>query len=302
MRGGMIMIRQTAGTAAGFLALALVLVSGAACGDSPTGADGMVDSGSWYRTGFRWPHDGAPYESANFIVYSDAASFESRRKLAEIGEGLMVDLVDDFQIDPEGMFRWPPGQSKLHIYTFKNHDDKSWGGWGYYGGLMIYSLDHPVKDTELGNYSRVVTHELMHATEGLMKGTDNPRLVDVWLTEGIAEYVAGGTSSSGSITALATMDSLVATYGAVNPIAMHRYEDYPDVENLGYKYLYAMFELATGYLLHPDGLGRPESAIRDIYLDVRNGRRFSDAFEEQFGLSLQQFEDEFWGRMRDFLE
>jgi hypothetical protein len=296
------MRRQTDGAAPHVLVFALVLFSGAACGDSPTDQDGMVDSGSWYRTGFRWPHDGAPYESANFIVYSDAASFEAREKLSEIGESLMVELIDDFEIDPATMFRWPPSQSKLHIYTYRDRYEQSWGGWGYYGGLMIYSLDHPIRSTELGNYTRVVTHELMHATEGLLKGTDNPRLVDVWLTEGIAEYVAGGTSSSGSITSLATLDSLVATYGGVNPVAMHRYEDYPDVENLGYKYLYAMFELATKYLLDPDGLGRPESAIRDIYLDVRNGARFETLFEERFGLSLQRYEEEFWERIRAFLE
>lgn len=289
------------GAAVRIVLLTLVLLLSAACSDSPTDPDGMVDSGSWYRTGFRWPHDGAPYESANFIVYSDAASFEARKTLAEIGENLLVELVDDFQIDPMTMFKWPVGQSKLHIYAYRDHYEQSWGGWGYYGGLMIYSLDHPIRDTELGNYTRVVTHELMHAIEGLTKGTDNPRLVDVWLTEGVAEYVAGGTSSSGSITSLATLDSLAATYDHVNPISMHRYEDYPYLD-LGYEYLYAMFELATRYLVDPDGLGRPESAIRDLYLDVRNGARFDASFQDRFGLSLQQYELEFWERIRAFVE
>jgi hypothetical protein len=295
----MTMKKQTAHIAAFALVASLVCLSASGCDDSPTVPDGMVDSGSWYRTGFRWPHDGQPYESANFIIYSDAASLDSRQKLAEIGESLMGVLLEDFEIDP-ATFKWPGGQSKLHMYTYKTYDDKSWGGWGYYGGLMIYSLDHPIKDTELGNYTRVVTHELMHAIEGLMKGTDNPNLVDVWLTEGIAEYVAGGTNS-GSVTSVAVLDSLVATYGALNPIAMHRYNYPTNVENIGYRYYYAMFELAVKYLLDPAGLGLPESVIRDIYLDARAGATFATSFEEKFGLSLRDFENEFWDRVRVFL-
>lgn len=279
----------------------LVLLPITGCDDSPTGMEGMVDSGSWYRTGFRWPHDGAPVESENFIVYSDAASLEARQELAGIAEGLMTTLIADFELDPATMFRWPEGQSKLHIYTYKDHYEQSWGGWGYYGGLMIYSLDHPIRDTSLENYTRVVRHELMHAIEGLLKGTDNPRLVDVWLSEGIAEYVAGGTSSTGRITSVAVLDSLVATHGALNPIAMHRYEDYPEGENLGYRYYYAMFELAVEYLLDPDGLGRPRSLVRDALIDGGEGALFATSFEEKFGLSLQDYEDEFWVRARAFL-
>ena len=33
----------------------------------------LVYSGSWYSRE-KWPHDGNPYESPNFIIYSDAAS------------------------------------------------------------------------------------------------------------------------------------------------------------------------------------------------------------------------------------
>ena len=43
----------------------------------------MVDSGSWYSRE-QWPHDGKPYESECFIVYSDAASREARQTAAGI--------------------------------------------------------------------------------------------------------------------------------------------------------------------------------------------------------------------------
>jgi len=287
--------------------LALVMLLGG-CGDS-TGPDGgglpsgMVDSGSWYRTGFRWPHDGKPYESPNFIVYSDAASLEARRTLADIAEELLVVLKNDFGIDPETMFRFPAGQSKLHIYVYQNYSPRSWGGWGYYGGLMIYSVEHEwrteIGGTQLDNYTRVVTHELMHAVEGLLKGTDNPNLVDVWLTEGIAEYVAGGTSS-GSVTDLARLDELTGTYGEWNPIEMHQY-DYPDIEAIGFLYYYPMFELAVTYLLDPAGAGNAQSSVRDILLDARDGVPFATSLQNRLGIGLQEYEDEFFERIREFL-
>jgi len=280
---------------------ALILLLTAGCENSATGPNEMVDNGSWYRTGYHWPHDGKPYESANVIVFSDAASLESRQKLAEITESLVTTLVEDFEIDPATMFKWPPGQTKLHVYAYRDHFVDWFGGKGYYGGFMMYSLDHPIRNTELGNYTRVVTHELMHAFEGLMKGTENPKIVDVWLTEGIAEHVSGGTSSSGNVTTLAMLDSLVAVYGDVNPISMHYYEDFPYMD-LGYAYLYAMFELSVRYLLDADGLGRPKALVRDLLVEAGDGALFATSFEEKFGLGLQQFEDEYWDRIRAFVK
>jgi len=291
---------QTARSAWTTFAGVLVLSLRAGCDDSPTVPDPMVDAGSWYRSGYTWPHDGHPYETAHFIVFSDAASLEARQKLAEIAEGLMETLIADFGIDPETMFKWPAGQSKLHIYTYRDHYEQSWGGKGYYGGILMWSLDHPIRSTELGNYTKVVKHELMHATEGLLKGTENPKIVDVWLTEGIAEYVSGGTSSSGNIASLAMLDSLVAVHGGINPITMHYYEDFPYMD-LGTRYLYAMFELAVRYVLDDAGLGQPRSLIRDVMIDAGEGVTFAASFEEKFGITLERFEDEFWDRIRAFL-
>lgn len=272
------------------------------CGDAVVTVSPMIDSGSWYRSGFAWPHDGNPHETPHFVVYSDAASQEARRKVAEIGEDLLVVLKEDFEI-ADAMFRFPFGQSKIHIYAYKDRTPMEWGGWGYYGGLLIFSLDHELRTqwghTELDNYTRVVQHELMHAIEGLLKGSDNPNLVDVWLTEGIAEYVAGGTAG-GSVTDLAKLDELIATYGALNPIAMHQYR-YPDVDGIGFYYYYPMFEVAVAYLLDPAGWGRAKARVRDVYLDARDGVSFATSFENRFGLTLRDYEDEFFDRIREFL-
>ncbi len=284
-------------TAVGVLVTIVIPLWG--CEDTPTDTPSMVDSGSWYRSGFRWPHDGNPFETEHFIVYSDAASLSARQKVAEIGEELLVVLREEFEISGDTLFVWPAGQSKLHIYTYRDHYEQGWGGWGYYGGLLIYSLDHPIRDTGLGNYTAVLKHELMHAIEGLLKGSDNPNLVDVWLTEGIAELVSGGTQSIPSVQTLQDLEELVAAFGELNPVAMHRY-NYPNIPNVG-AYYYVMFELTVKYLLDPLGIGMSKPGIRDLYLDARNGIPFSDAFEERSGIPLQQFEDEFFQRIRAYL-
>jgi hypothetical protein len=275
----------------------------AACNDIRTEPADMVDAGSWYVTGFRWPHDGKPYESANFLVYSDAASEQARQMLAEIGEEVLADLKGQFGATSPELFVFPPGQHKIHIYTYKNHFPTQWGGWAYYGGLLIYSLDHKERGQEghtaLDMYVPVVQHEVMHVIESLLKASNNPDLVDVWLTEGLGEYVSGGTAG-GSITSQAKLAEVIATYGKLNPIAMHQYR-YPDTDGVVYNYYYPMFELAVTYLFDADGRGATLEDLRDLLLDVRDGVVFSAAFENRFGISLAQYEEQFFDLMTEYL-
>jgi len=263
--------------------------------DSPT----MVDDGTWYSTGWEWPHDGNPYESEHFIVFSDAASLSARRTLAGIAEELRAALRDEFGIAHDSLFAFPPGQSKIHIFAYKDQYRSEWGGQAYLGGFMIWSLDHPRRNTEINNYTAVAKHELMHVVEYLLRGSRDYS-VDWWLSEGLAEYVAGGTAG-GSVTRLAKLDSLVATYGELNPIAMHRYQA-SNVELMHYYYHYPMFELAVAYLLDPMGAGRAKSEVTDLFLDIRSGVVFSTAFENRLGISLTGYEDRFFDLIRGFLQ
>jgi hypothetical protein len=264
----------------------------------------MVDSGSWYVTGFHWPHDGNPYESENFMVFSDAASEQARRSLAQFAEDVLADLTGQFDATGQELFLFPAGQQKIHIYTYKNHYPMEWGGWAYYGGMLIYSLDHEGRGqaghTAPDMYVPVVRHEIMHVMESLMKASNNPETVDVWLTEGIAEFIAGGTAG-GSVTDLGRLNELTAAYGELNPITMHRYTDYPDQPGIGYEYLYPMFQLAAEFLFDAGGHGATFGDLRDLYLDVRAGNLFSVAFENRFGISVAEYEEEFFELMHDYL-
>ena len=101
----------------------------------------------------------------------------------------------------------------------------------------------------------MVTHELTHVVQSLLIGEDNPGLADVWLTEGLAEVMSGGTAG-GRITDLNRLNELRQQYGwSLNPIKMHRY-DYPAVEGIIYYYYYPMFQLAVEYLVDANGHGK----------------------------------------------
>lgn len=284
-----------------FLSL-LVLSCGGSSGDSNTAT--MVDAGSWYVTGFTWPHDGNPFESANFTVYSDAAGEDARQALAQLAEETLDEIKVSFEIESNDIFLYPNGQEGIDIYAYKNHFPQDWGGWAYYGGLLIFSLDHPER-TSFGHtaphiYVPTLKHEITHVVESLLKASNNPNLVDVWLTEGLAEVLSGGTAG-GSITDLANMNELIQTYGPLNPIAMHQY-NYPDVELIAYHYYYPMFQLAVEYLIDVNGHGRTLNDVKELFLDVRHGVPFPIAFNNNFGMSVSSYQSRFFDLMNDYLQ
>lgn len=275
-------------------------------GGGSSGTGGFISSGSWYVTGFEWPHDGNPWESENFVIYSDGAGEEARQALAMIAEETLSEIKVLFAIDNNDVFLFPPGQERIDIYAYKNRYPTypvNWGGWAYYGGLLIFSLDHPERTsfghTEPEIYNPTLKHEIMHVVESLLKASNAPNLVDVWLTEGIAEAVSGGTAG-GSITDLQKFNELRNQYGSRNPIAMHRYE-YPNIEGIIYYYYYPMFQLAVEYLVDANGHGRTINDVKNLLLDVRNGVPFPVAFQNRFGMSLTEYENQFFALMTAYL-
>jgi len=266
--------------------------------------DGMVNSGSWYVTGFRWPHDGRPFESDNITIYSDGASNDARQELARLAEDALSEIKQLYEIETNDIFLYPPDQDKIDIYTYKLRFPQSWGGWGYYAGLLIFSLDHPERQnighTEPEIYIPTLTHEMMHVVESLLKGDGDPGMVDVWLTEGLAEVVSGGTAG-GSITDLDKMNELRQSYGrSLNPIRMHQYE-YPDIDGVIFYYYYPMFQLAVEYLVDMNGHGKTFMDLKNLFLDVSVGVPFPAAFENWFEISLLEYEKQFFDLMNDYL-
>ena len=268
----------------------------------------MVDSGSWYSR-VQWPHDGDPYESQNFMVYSDAANQEARQAVAEIGEELLAELIAEFGIAKD-MFRFPPGQDKIHIYAYKNRYPQAWGARGYYAGLIIWSLDHEKRDTDLNTYLPVAKHELVHVVEALLKGRDVAdmtvdTMVHVWFSEGFAEAVVGGTLE-GAVKDLDYLNHLTAKYGKLSPISFIHdgmVGDWSKTETprARTEYHYPMYRLAVEYLMDADGFGKSPQDLAGIFMDIADGSDFRTAFENRVGISQEDYEEQFFDLMNDYL-
>ena len=284
------------------------------CSDSPTGPEkNMVDSGSWYETGFTpWPHDGNPYESEHFVIYSDAASMEARQLLAQICEEVFTAITDKLGITDLSVLQFPPDRNnKIHIYAYYNYNPMSWGGQAYYGGYLIYSPDHPVR-TEWGqtapeNYVPLVKHEMMHVIQTLLLGNNDESYLYSWFAEGIAIEISDDEFYSEElfytkINTQAEFDNLISTYGQRNPVAIRHSWDMPnDIPAIGKLYYYPMYWLALRFITDPAGLGGSFNDVREVLLDGTRGITFNTSLENRFGISQSEFENQFFDLMNDYL-
>jgi len=165
------------------LVMVLIPSVSAGCG-SVTAPELDYPCVSWCNTVAPWPHDGNPFESQHFTIYSDGASLQARMDLAAIGEEVLTDLKSRFEIPSNDLFILPADQTKIHLYAYKYHFPTQWGGQGFWGGMIIFSLDHPERTeaghTEHGNYTRLVTHEIMHVMQGLLVGSNHCYSTHTW--------------------------------------------------------------------------------------------------------------------------
>lgn len=285
------------------------------CGNSsslsvPPDPAQMVDSGSWYSRGQRWPHDGDPFESQNFIVYSDGASLEARQRLASIAEQVLVEVIDEMGVDPATMFRFPASQDKIDLYANRYNVLEGGGARAYYAGVIIASFDHEAgqNDTDEKSARHTLHHELVHVVEALLKGRfvgDVPpgdlRRMPVWFSEGTAEALSNGTTA-GAPRTLDRVDHLIAEYGRINPISWRI--DLPLSESVlrSYSnYYYPMAQLAVEYLLAADGLGKSPEDLAAVMLDMGNDASFASAFETHIGISESEYEAQFFTLMDAYL-
>jgi hypothetical protein len=269
----------------------------------------MVHSGSWYVRE-QWPHDGHPYESEHFVVYSDGASLEARQRLAALAEEVLLEVVDEMGVDPATMFRFPADQEKIDLYANRYNVVEGGGARGYYAGVIIWSFDYEGggESTDVGSVRVALKHELVHVVEALLKGNyvgdipvGDPRRMPVWFSEGTAEALSGG-STGGAPRTLDRVNDLIAEYGRINPIAWR--VDFPPSESVlrAYSnYYYPMAQLAVEYLLDPKGLGKSPEDLAAVMLDMGNGVSFAAAFESRMGISESDYEAQFFARMDTYL-
>jgi hypothetical protein len=269
----------------------------------------MVDGGSWYAKE-RWPHDGSPYESEHFVVYSDGASLDARERLAALAEEVYIEVIDEMGVDPATMFKFPADQDKVDLYANRHNVVEGGGARAYYAGVIIWSFDHEAsrEATDVRTVRTTLKHELIHVVEALLKGrfvgdvaVSDPRRMPVWFSEGTAEALSGGTAG-GPPRTLDQIDCLIADYGRINPIAWRVDLPFSQLEPGAYpNYYYPMAQLAVEYLLDPNGLGKSPEDLAAVMLDMGDDVPFAEAFETHIGISQSDYETQFFTLMDGYL-
>ncbi len=103
--------------------MVLLVGTAVACGspsadtepDAPVGA---TDEGSWYDRA-NWPHDGDRIETANLVIFSDAAHIDARREVATVAEEAWAEVLDEFSVEPV-MLKFPEGQTKIDLLAYRD--------------------------------------------------------------------------------------------------------------------------------------------------------------------------------------
>jgi hypothetical protein len=267
--------------------------------------------GSWIAAGFDFGHDGHPYESDNFIVYSGFSSQEERQYVAEVLEGRFVDLKTSLEISSQAEFEYPAEGERIDVLTLRYQgNDVFWTGQSYRYGLIVHAPDSP-RYIEEGYtrslYTQLLTHELMHVIEYLLIGTEgNYYDTEKWFHEGVATFVAGPPPNqvrySSEVEAWRLEMSGLA--GGGNPVSVETWYDFPqeivdDAAQVGRYYLF--FELAFRYLVDPEGHGKTLLDIKNIYLDIREGLTFEETFENRLGMSVDYYETNFFDIIVEYL-
>jgi hypothetical protein len=282
--------------------LLLVLVS-SGCGDDPAAPSAPdTTTGAWVRyTPFNWSHDGRPYEGTFVKVYSDAASDDMKRQLAEIADERFSQIMALFDFDAVSDFIYPPGYSKLEIYINRNHSENI--NWAYWGGFIFTIRSSEITGHWVNYTVYTVRHELMHDFEFLIEGREDIG-TDFWFKEGIATYV-GCLEDTGwnTITSLGELESWIAENddvpGAGNPIRIRQASDFPP--GADWHQYYRVFELVVRYMLDDAGMGRSNQDVLGLFYDVRGGVSFSVSFESRFGIAVSELEAQVFDRLRAYL-
>jgi hypothetical protein len=283
------------------LVMLLVVV---ACQERDGAREGASPAPWVERSGFDWSHDGHPLFTPHFIIYSDDASEEERRKLALGMEIFLARLTTKLKIDSTRSAWWPDSSNRFAVYLNRTHAEVP-GGYAFPGGMILVSPDATFfAHGRPGAYGKLVTHELVHVIT-LAIGHNPANEPPIWFREGFAEYCSGPRTSD--IRTVAALNSLVAELGhdreQWNPLQITAVGDYPE-EILRKRYegkYYPLFEMAVRYLVESRTPRGTPADLVGMFGSMGQGERFSPCLAAATGISADEFGEDFYSLMRTWL-
>lgn len=256
----------------------------------------ITEEGSWLiYSPIDWTHDGEPITGTYCKVYSDEASIQLKLQCLEFADTMFAEIMSLFGINSFSELALPPENEKINVYVNVGHKDNI--AYAYWGTIFI-----TVRTSELNTllYEYLFKHELTHEFEFMIEGTVNLG-TDVWFREAIAIYNGGGFYRI--MTEEDLNDWIIENEnvpGQGNPVMIHEWSDFPTGADIDRYYWYA-FDISMRYLLSPLGLNKKHVDVLNLFYDIRDGHSFDTAFLNNFGIELKTFEDEFYDRIREYL-
>jgi hypothetical protein len=256
---------------------------------------------SWYTYAyFDWEHDGYPFGSEHFWVYSDSASMRTKEQFAMDAERALERILPIFEEASQeaGEVRYLYPRMEIYISS-QRFGEFYWQGYAHFGGFLIlfdreyysnYTLQFP------GHFpcSYVVAHELTHVLAARLAGYrefDFYHSPHAWFDEGLATYLGGHPVPIRTLHMYElAMEEVAARSAQGNPIHI-RYSPPPGYpENL--------YELAVYYLIQTYGI----APVIGVYIDLRSGDSFEIAFENRIGMTVDQYQENFDALIREYFQ
>jgi len=260
--------------------------------------------GSWTPFYPELFHDGSPFTGVNFIVYSEKSSQNWREEVAELAEQSLSDIKSRFNLNYEDFdFVGTQSDRKIHILT--NYDQ--WNiALAYRDGIIIRSKDGPNFFGDHETWQKVFQHEITHVIEFLLIGDFSRRNANtVWMREGFGNYGARNHRIKTVGELRLWQEKMKDVPGQGNPINIKGWSDFPqsviDGGNTGEYYCF--FELAVRFLLDDvKGNGTNIDNLKAYYEDLGNGIPHESAFNTHFGLTLNEYQSNYWTMMEEYLK
>ena len=254
-----------------------------------------IPEGAWVTCSpYKWTHDGEPYFGDYCITYSDCCSYQFKQKVGQFVDEKFIDVLTVFNFENMSDLLYPMDYNKVDVYIDRYHPENMAAAWW---GTVIMTFS---SENLYAGHNYLFKHELTHVFQFLIEGHYNLS-TPVWFTEAIAIYGGGGLwgiRNSDDLDQWITSNSDDPNQG--NPIYIEVWDDFPPGADIT-GYYYNVFDLTMRYFLDPSGLGKSIEDVLNLFYDLRNDISFSTAFQSNFGLDVNTFEDEYYERMRIYL-
>jgi hypothetical protein len=256
------------------------------------------------------PHDGRILETPRFLTFSDGSTDDAKVVFAAVAEESLHEILEAFGVSDATELGFDPSDPETKLTIFSNHTlEAQEVAYSFRFGFYAAGRDTGVYPS-MAILRQVVKHELTHVFRMLVDfrwaGPENQGhlwYLETWFAEGMAEHMAGG--SWVPIRTWAELDAWRARPDHANPVSIHDWWYFPESvieRSNGFEY-YPAFDLAVRYLLDPDGLGKTFQDVMAMYLDMEAGTPmfFEAAFEKHMGITVAEYEEQFFTRMADYL-